>query len=463
MINNVIELANTYVFGPGLCIAVFFCGVYLLFRLKPFFITHPRKTLSALKSSTVDGISPLRAMILALAGTLGVGNIAGVASAIAIGGAGAVFWMLVSAIAAIPIKYAEIVLAVCHRRRDKSGKPHGGAYFYIEEHGTQTAKFLAVFFAVLCLIASLTMGCAVQSNAIAVSMEGALGFPPIICGIVVGVLTLTVASGGLTRISLLTEKLIPLISGAYIIMSLYVIFTNTPLLGEISADIINGAFSPNALGGGIIGFLTSRALRIGVTRGIVSNEAGCGTAPIAHASAEVKSPAAQGIWGMCEVAIDTIVICTLTAFVVLIAEKHGVALSMDGMAGAANAFGRFIPFSGLILCAFVAVFAFCTIVCWFYYGTESLSYLTNSRRVGEIYLVIYSLCAALGCVSKSTTVWSLSDLTISAMCAVNLIAVMLGSREIKDETDKYFGECQCNIVNTDIPFLHNTVAKSQNL
>lgn len=463
MINTLIDLANTYVFGPGLCIAVFFCGIYLLFRLKPFFITHPKKTLSALKSSTHDGISPLRAMILALAGTLGVGNIAGVASAIAIGGAGAVFWMLVSALAATPIKYAEIVLAVCHRRRDKVGKPHGGAYFYIEEYGTRTAKFIAGFFAVLCLMASLTMGCAVQSNAISVSVEGALGLPPIMCGIIVGVLILTVASGGLSRISLLTEKLIPLISGAYIIMSLYVIFSNASLLGEITVDIVSGAFSPDALGGGIIGFLTSRALRIGVTRGIVSNEAGCGTAPIAHASAEVKFPAAQGIWGMCEVTVDTIVICTLTAFVVLIAEKHGVALSMDGMAGAAEAFGRFIPFSDLILCAFVAVFAFCTIVCWFYYGTESLSYLTKSRPAGKIYLVLYSLCAFLGCVSQSTTVWSLSDLTISAMCSVNLVAVMLACREVKDETDKYFGKHRCNIVNTDIPFLYNTVAKSRNL
>ncbi len=460
MINTVIDLANTYVFGPGLCIAVFFCGVYLLFRLKPFFITHPQKTLSALKSSTANGISPLRAMILALAGTLGVGNIAGVASAITIGGAGAVFWMLVSAIAAIPIKYAEIVLAVCHRRRDKSGKPHGGAYFYIEEHGTRTTKFLAVFFALLCLMASLTMGCSVQSNAISVSMEGALGLPPIICGIIVCVLTLTVASGGLRRISLLTERLIPLISGAYIIMSLYVIFSNTSLLGEIIADIVNGAFSPDALGGGIIGFLTDRALRIGVTRGIVSNEAGCGTAPIAHASAEVKSPAAQGVWGMCEVAIDTIVICILTALVVLIGEKRGVALSADGMVCATEAFGRFIPFSDLILCVFVALFAFCTIVCWFYYGTESLSYLTKSRPAGKFYLALYSLCAFLGCVSKSTTLWSLSDLTISAMCAINLVAVMLCFREIKDETDKYFGKRRCNIVNTDIPILHNTVAKS---
>ncbi len=463
MLTQLLELANTYLFGPGLCIAVFFCGVYFLFRLGAFFITHPCKTVTALRGGSANGISPVRAMIVALAGTLGVGNIAGVASAIAIGGAGAVFWMLVSAIAALPIKYAEIVLAVRHRTRDARGKPHGGAYFYIAARGTRAANFFAAFFAVLCLLTSLAMGCAVQSNAISVSAHNTLGIPPIICAAAVGVLTLTVASGGLSRIALLTEKLIPLMSGVYIIMSLYVILSNASLLGEISADIISGVFAPDAIGGGILGFLTSRALRIGVTRGIVSNEAGCGTAPIAHASAEVKSPAAQGVWGMCEVAIDTIIICTLTALVVLIGEKRGVTISSDGMLTASSAFGRFIPFSELILCASVAVFAFCTIVCWFYYGTESLAYLTKSKRVKNIYLIIYSLCAAIGALSSNEAVWSLSDLAISLMCAVNLVAVMLASREIKHETDNFFGKKQYKIVNKDIPILHNPVAKRRKL
>lgn len=440
MLNTILDLANTYVFGPGLCLAVFFCGIYLLFRLGPLFITHPRKTAAALRGGSADGISPVRAMIVALAGTLGVGNIAGVASAIAVGGAGAVFWMLVSAVAALPIKYAEIVLAVRHRRRDECGKPHGGAYFYIAERGTRTAKFFAAFFAVLCLMSSLAMGCAVQSNAISVSIHDTLGIPPIVCAIAVGALTLTVAAGGLSRIALLTEKLIPLMSAVYILMSLYVIFANASLLGDITADMISSALAPDAIGGGIIGFLTSRALRIGVTRGIVSNEAGCGTAPIAHASAEVRSPSAQGIWGMCEVAIDTIIICTLTAFVVLIGERRGVIISTDGMLTASSAFGRFIPFSELILCASVAVFAFCTIVCWFYYGTESLAYLTKSKRAKNVYLIVYSLCAASGALASNETVWSFSDLAISAMCAVNLVAVMLGVSEIKQETDNFFGK-----------------------
>lgn len=463
MLNYALNLANTYLFGPGLCIAVFFCGVYLLFRLGPFFITHPRKTVAALQGGTGSGISPIRAMIVALAGTLGVGNIAGVASAIAIGGAGAVFWMLVSAVVAMPIKYAEIVLAVRHGKRDNHGKPHGGAYFYIAAHGTRTAKFWAAFFAMLCLFASLAMGCAVQSNAISVSMRDTLGIPPVVCAVVVCILTLTVASGGLSRIALLTEKLIPLMSGVYILMSLYVILANTSLLGEICQDIFSCAFAPDAVGGGAFGFLTSRALRIGVTRGIVSNEAGCGTAPIAHASAEVKSPAAQGVWGMCEVTIDTIIICTLTALVVLIGEKRGVVISTNGMTTATAAFGRFIPFSELILCASVAVFAFCTIVCWFYYGTESLAYLTRSNRAKSAYLAVYSLCAAIGAISSNETVWSFSDLAISVMCALNLVAVMLGFREIKQATDDHFGKRERKNSSKNIHFLHNSVAKDRNM
>ena len=251
MLKNFLDFINSYFFGPGLCAAVFLTGLFLIIYLKPFFITNPRKILSALRSgSSKDGVSPLRAMTVALEGTLGVGNIAGVASAIYIGGAGSIFWMLVSAIAALPIKYAEIVLAVRHRKKDKKGNYHGGAYFYIAERGTKISKITAAFFAVLCLASSLAMGCAVQSSAIAVSAHEAFGISPIVCGILVGILTLTVASGGLSRIALLTEKLIPLMSGIYIIMSLFIILTNLPLLSDIVNDIITSAFDKEAIGGG---------------------------------------------------------------------------------------------------------------------------------------------------------------------------------------------------------------------
>ena len=456
MLASFLDFVNSYIFGPGLCVTVFFGGIFLFFYLRPFFITKPKKLLHALKSGGSDsGVSPIRAMIVALAGTLGVGNIAGVTSAITIGGAGAVFWMLASAVAALPLKYAEIVLAVRHRRRDSAGALHGGAYFYIADRETRLSKITASIFAFLCVGASLAMGCAVQSSAIAVSMQDTLAVPPLACGLIVGLLTFFVASGGLSRIALLTEKLIPVMSGIYIIMSLYIICTNFSLLGDIVRDIVIKAFDVQAMGGGVIGFITSRALRIGVTRGIVSNEAGCGTAPIAHASAEVSAPAAQGVFGILEVFIDTIVLCTLTAFVVLIAERHGIQFVSDGMLGASNAFSHFIPFAKTALCISVAVFAFCTIVCWFYYGIESLHYIAPSKRARTIYLLVYSLCAVGGAVTSNSIVWSLSDLAISAMTAVNLTAVLLMIREVKKDTDEYFYNKKWQSVD----FFHNGVAK----
>ncbi len=435
---NLLDFVNSYIFGPGLCVAVFFTGIFLLIYLRPFFITRPRRMLSALKSGGSNGMSPMRAMIVALAGTLGVGNIAGVASAIYIGGSGAIFWMLISAIAALPIKYAEIVLAVRHRRRDNNGNYHGGAYFYIAESGKRSSKFASAVFALLCLAASLAMGCAVQSSAIAVSASETFALSPTLCGITVALLTFAVASGGLSRISSLTEKLIPLMSLVYIIMSLFIILTNLPLLGDILSDIVTSAFDVQSMSGGVIGFVTSRALRIGVTRGVVSNEAGCGTAPIAHASANVTSPAAQGVFGILEVFIDTVVICTMTALTVLIAERHGVALTQDGMKTAAAAMSHFIPFSDVILCAAITVFAFCTIICWFYYGTESLAYLTKRPIARYIYLLVYPLSAFMGAVSAEGVVWSFSDLAISAMTALNLVFVMLRIREVKMETEQFF-------------------------
>ncbi len=441
MILSFIDRINSYIFGPGLCITVFICGIFLILRLRPFFITKPRRIKAALMSGGTGTMSPVKAMLVALAGTLGVGNIAGVASAIAIGGAGAVFWMLASSVAALPIKYAEIVLAVRHRRYDKNGTAHGGAYFYIADHKTKFAYAMAVLFAALCLGTSFTMGCAAQANAFAVSLNSTVGVPPIICGFLLAAVTLSAASGGLERISFLTSRLIPLMSGIYILMSFFIIFTNLPTAAEVVCDIVREAFDIRAFGGGIVGILTNRALRIGVTRGIVSNEAGCGTAPIAHAGAETGSPAAQGVWGMFEVFIDTAVICTLTALCVLIAEKKGIPPTLDGMSTAISSFGNFIPFADMILCAAVVVFAFCTIICWFFYGTEALGYLQNGKHCGiyqKFYLAAYSAIAVIGSVMPPDAVWSLSDLTISIMSALNITALLLSVKEIKKETEKYF-------------------------
>ncbi len=435
-----IDYLNTYIFGPGLCISLFICGIFLSAYLGFFFVLKPRKIISALKTPSSSGMSPLKSMLVALAGTLGVGNIAGVASAIAIGGSGAVFWMLISSFAAIPVKYAEIVLARRHRKKEDDGKYHGGAFHYISSLGGRLSSVMSVAFAVLCLMASLSMGCTLQANTLALSVERAFGISPVIVGLILGLVTLFVASGGLERISFVTSKLIPLMSAAYIGMSLYIIFANAPVLGDIFGDIVSSAFDFRAAGGGILGMLTSRAMSVGVTRGIVSNEAGCGTAPIAHCTSEAAKPAVQGVWGIMEVVIDTPIMCTLTALVVLIGQQMGISLRNGGMTIAIDAFGEFIPFSEYILSFAVIIFAFCTIICWFFYGVESLRFI-NKRGlvwVKYAYLAAYALCTFIGAVGASELLWGLSDLIISVMTAVNIFVLLICRRQIRSETLDYF-------------------------
>lgn len=436
MLSDVLEYINSCVSGPGLAAVIFVCGAVLFARLGPFAIVHPKRTLAALRSGGDDGMSPAKAMCVALAGTLGVGNIAGVASAIYIGGAGAIFWMWVSALAAMPIKYAETVLALGHRRRKEDGW-HGGAFFYISDTRRKGAGFAAGLFAVLCLATSLSMGSAVQAEAAAASLMRLTGLPLIVCGVIVAAPVLTVILGGLKRIADMSAKLIPAVCALYILMSLYIIFSNIPLLGAVFGKIFAGAADISAAGGGIFGFTLSRAVSVGVTRGIVSNEAGCGTAPIAHSGAGVKSPAVQGVFGMLEVAVDTLVICTMTALVVLIGAERGLAVGADGMETALGAFGMFIPFSDRALSVSVIIFAFCTMICWYYYGSESVAYL-GLRRAGKVYPFVFAAAAVVGTLSGEA-VWQFTDLFVSLMTILNMGCVMMYIREIKAGTDAYFG------------------------
>ncbi len=451
MLQNAMDLLNEVFFGPVLTCAVFVCGLYFAVRLRPLGLlrrsgavrTAKRRAASRVPPCAVQEVprhekqrgkmSPARAMLVALAGTLGVGNIAGVASAIAVGGAGAVFWMLVSAAAAMPVKYAEVVLSVGHRRFGSDGRPHGGAFFCIEDAGSRPA---AAVFALLCLAASLTLGSAVQSNAAAVVLTRSFGLPGAAVGILFGTAVFLSVLGGLDEIAALTAKLVPFVSIFYLAVTLAVLVSHPAGTAHAVSRIFAEALSPGAFTGGTLGFFTSKAVRLGVTRGIVSNEAGCGTAPIAHAGADTSSPAAQGLWGMFEVFADTVVICPLTALAVLIADGEGVPPSPDGMTAASDALGHFLPHSDLLLAVPVTLFAFCTMLCWYHYGRESLSYLTGSRKAGVIYLIIYASAAALGAFSSEGILWSFADLTIGAMTAINLTALLYCRREIAAETER---------------------------
>ena len=424
-------------------------GIYFSFKLRFFYLRHPKKMLSAmLKREKKGGISPFRAVTLALAGTLGVGNIAGVASSIAIGGFGSVFWMWISALAAMVLKYAEIVLAIRHRRIDGEGNYRGGASYYIydffrSKNKILTGKLLAAIFAILCIVNSVTMGCVIQSNAAATSARGVLGIPQGIVGIVLAVLCAVVISGSAKWISAFSEKTVPIMTVGYILLSVAVLAVRHELISDAFGAIFKDALSFKSAGGGVFGFLISRSLKAGTMRGLMSNEAGCGTAPTAHASADTSSAAKQGFWGIFEVFVDTILLCTLTALVIIVGILDGdetiMLLSGDPMMMAVKAFSSALGnWSEYFMALAVSLFAFATIACWAHYGKESIICITKKRFPVALYVVAFSLFVYIGSLTAPAIAWLAADLALGVMTIINLAVLFSMSGEVKKETDAFF-------------------------
>ena len=315
-----LEWINANVFGIGVPCALVLVGLFFTLRVGLMCAAHPEKMLRGMLQRTGEGTSPFRALTLALAGTLGVGNLVGVASAIWYGGAGAVFWMWVSALVAMALKYAEVVLAVSHRRTDAAGNHRGGAMYYISDcfcklGCARLGKVLAAVFAALCVLDGLSMGCVIQTNAISGVFSGICGIPPILTGAVLCVATLIIMLGGSARIMKATDLLVPVMTGGFMILSIAVLILRAPLIPSALRSVFSAVFDLRSALGGVGGFAVARALRYGAMRGLVSNEAGCGTAPIAHACANTDHPAKQGFWGIFEVFADTLVLCSTTAYV----------------------------------------------------------------------------------------------------------------------------------------------------
>ena len=420
---NIITNLNKLILSPVMFAVLFICGAVLLIHLRGFPFTSPIKVIRGLKNGNI--LSSFRAMTLALAGTLGVGNIVGVATAIHMGGAGAVFWMLVSALVAMVIKYAEIYLAILYRKRG-----HGGAAYYIRD-GLKK-PLLAALFSVLCIIASFTVGNMIQVNAVAMSFESELGIKPIITGIIIALLSFLVIYKGVESISAFTLRMIPLLSVGFIIFSLWVIIANRSLVPSVIRQIFREAFKTDSAAGGVVGFMTSNAIRYGVMRGIGSNEAGCGTAPTAHATAETDRPEKQALWGIFEVFVDTVLLCTLTALVILI-FPHNIP-KYDGMVLAIKSYeGYFGDAAGYILALSIFFFALSTVICWSYYALESVHYFTKEQIYKKAYLVVYCFACVMGAVLPLDFVWELSDLTIALMTVINCTCVIRLSKHIKRE------------------------------
>ena len=437
-------LINQYISGALVPLALVFCSFFFFVRLSGRPMRNPFRIIkSIVKKKEGSDASPIRAVIFALAGTLGVGNIVGVASAIALGGAGAVFWMWVSAFFAMILKYSEVVLAVLHRRV-RGQENYGGAMYYMKDFFKSCKKIGNIFtfvFAILCLINGFTMGGIIQSNAISSSFASTFGIDEMFVGVLLAILSIIVFFFNGKKIFSLCEKLVPFVSLLYILMSLAVILPMKERLPLVFEEILEGAFSFSSAGAGALGFLMSRALRYGTIRGLFSNEAGCGSSPIAHATANTNSPVEQGFLGIFEVFIDTMLVCTMTAFVILLNWDSTATCLSNPIMMAFAAFSRSLgDISNILLSVSVFLFAFATIICWGYYGKECIYFLNPSKCAERIYYIFYIVFILIGSWVSLDFVWELADFAVGGMTLMNLLIISLMSGEVKRETDWYFNK-----------------------
>ncbi len=410
-------------------------GIYFTGYLHGFHLLHPIKTMRfMLQKEKGSRTSPLRALSVSLAGTLGVGNIVGVGVAIAMGGAGSLFWMWISAFFSMILKYAEIVLAL-HHKNQKNNSAFGGPMYYMRDGiGGTFGKILAILFSALGLFSAFSMGNMVQMNAASEAMTSAFSVSPLVFGIFAAVMIGFLLKKGFHGISRVTSVLIPFLSLFYLMMSCRILFSEAERIPSLLLEIIQDAFSFSSASGGIFGFLLTGALRQGVAKGSFSHEAGCGTAPMAHMEADTKTPAKQGILGIFEVFFDTIILCTVTGLVILLAcEKE--LITDNGMHLVIYSFSLYYGKKAVwFISLSIMLFAVATVICWGYYGKVCLSYFTASPFVIHTYDLFYPMAAVLGAVLSESFVWNLSDVTTSLMTVLNLTAVFWLRKDIKKET-----------------------------
>jgi AGCS family alanine or glycine:cation symporter len=415
------------------------------------------------KQSTADkgAMTPFQAVSTALASTVGTGNIAGVAGAIALGGPGAVFWMWVAALLGMCTKYCEVVLAIRYRERNARGEWAGGPMYYITNGLGKNWKWLAVAFAAFGSLAAFGIGNMTQCNSISGVIGNAVqtfspnpdaidtGMVHLITGIAIAILIGLILFGGLKRIGAVAEKIIPLMAVFYIIGGLAIILVNIDMIGPCLAQIFSCAFGGKAILGGTAGFTIGQALRRGCARGIFSNEAGLGSAPIAHASADTPGPVEQGFYGIFEVFLDTIVICTITALVILMS---GVSIGYGQSAGAALSTASFASvfgtrISALFMAVALGLFAFTTILGWSLYGTRCAEYLFGHKVVLP-YQIVYVLMVIVGSTMELSLAWDIADTLNGLMAIPNLIAVALLSPVVFRLTREYFAKAKGKTGNT---------------
>ena len=450
------QAVNNFIWGVPAMVCII--GVGLLLSVRTGFI-QIRKFPYAIKTTigrmfrkrdASDGaMTPFQAVCTALAATVGTGNIAGVAGAIAIGGPGAVFWMWCSALLGMCTKFSEVTLAVHFRERNANGELVGGPMYYIKNGLAKHWRWLAAIYALFGVLTVFGTGNATQVSTIITAIDAALNQYAVVSdkamatvnlviGIVVAMLVALVLLGGVKRIGSVSEKLVPFMALTYVVLALGVVLLNLPRLPEVFTSIVAGAFNPAAFTGGAVGSLFL-SMQKGVSRGIFSNEAGLGTGSIAHACADTKKPVKQGMFGIFEVFADTIVICTLTALVILCS---GTQVSYGAAAGAELTISGFTITYGGWASIFTAValccFAFSTIIGWGLYGSRFLVFLCKSNKVARPFFVVYSLVAILGATMDLGLLWSIADTFNGLMSIPNLIALLLLSGTVVQLTRAFF-------------------------
>lgn len=378
-------------------------------------------------------ISQFEAFSTAVAGTVGTGNIVGVATAIATGGPGAVFWMWFSAFFGMVTNYSENVLGIFFREKNERGEYKGGPMYYIT-HGTGL-KWLAIIFTICCVLASIGFNFA-QSNSISTAVTEATGVPTWVIGIILAIIAGLVIIGGIQRIAKLASLVVPFMALLFMGLSIVIICMNIKNVPYAFSEIFKSAFNFRSVGGGVLGYGIVRAMRYGVARGIFSNEAGLGSSVIAHSTANVKEPVHQGLWGIFEVFLDTFIICTLTALVLLTTKsfdqgRAGASIALFAFESSFGIFGR-ISFT-VILC----LFAFTTLISWSFYGEKSIEYLFGKKGV-LVYKFLYVGLVVVGCIVGVQIVWTISDIFNVLMAIPNLIALIYLSKLIARITKNYF-------------------------
>jgi len=440
-LDAIVGKIGAFAWGPPMLILLVGTGIWLTLALRGLQFTklgHALYLALIKRKEETDqpgDITHFQALMTALSATVGTGNIAGVATAIAVGGPGALFWMWITGLVGMATKYAEAVLAVKYRITDENGEMSGGPMYYLA--GGLKLPWLGTIFAIFASVAAFGIGNMVQSNSVADAVEATYHIPHVLTGVILMVCTAAVVLGGIKKIGQVTGFLVPVMIIFYVCGAMYIILANIGSVPEALALIVKQAFNPTSAAGGFAGATVMLAIRMGVARGVFSNESGLGSAPIAAAAAQTKSPISQALVSMTQTFIDTIVVCTMTGLVLIL-----TGFWSDGRTGAeltTVAFAAGMPGGAHIVTIGIILFAYSTILGWCYYGEKSIEYLFGVKAVFP-YRIVFVFFVGVGAMAKLSLVWNISDTLNGLMAIPNLIGLLFLTPVVVAETRKYFLE-----------------------